>query len=142
MADQDLITLTAAIVSAHVSHNNVPPSDLPALIQSVFAALEASATPPAEIVAPEPAVPVRASIKQDYLVCLEDGAKMQMLKRYLRNRFNLSPEEYRARWGLPRDYPMVAPAYAERRRVLAKKIGLGRSSGAEKPAAKGSGDDR
>jgi predicted transcriptional regulator len=128
--DTDLIALTADIVSAHVSHNNVSTADLPGLIQSVHDALAKTSAPPEpEVRAQEPAVAIRSSVKQDYIVCLEDGAKLKMLKRYLRTRFNLSPEEYRTKWGLPRDYPMVAPAYAETRRTLAKSIGLGRKPG-------------
>ncbi|WP_454883037.1 MucR family transcriptional regulator [Sphingomonas oryzagri] len=133
MSDQDLISLTADIVSAHVSHNNVPADDVPNLIRSVHEALERTTVPVQAEVAPEPAVPVRLSVKHDYIVCLEDGAKLKMLKRYLRTRFNMTPEEYRAKWKLPRDYPMVAPAYAETRKELAKKIGLGRKAGQRPP---------
>ena len=127
MSDNDLINLTADIVAAHVSNNNMPAADVPTLIQTVYAALEkASAPAEAEAPKPEPAVSIRASVKNDHIVCLEDGKKLKMLKRYLRTNYNMSPEEYRAKWGLPRDYPMVAPAYAEQRKDLAKKIGLGR----------------
>lgn len=127
MESSDLIALTADIVSAHVSNNNVSNTDLPGLIESVHAALVQIETPAvAESVAAAPAVPIRSSVKQDYIVCLEDGKKLKMLKRYLRTNYNMSPEDYRAKWGLPRDYPMVAPAYAEQRRGLAKQIGLGR----------------
>lgn len=127
MLENTLIDLTADIVSAHVSNNKTAADDLPTLIQSIFAALSAT-TNPAELEAPkqEPAVSVRSSIKNDYIICLEDGAKLKMLKRYLRNRFDMSPDDYRAKWGLPNDYPMVAPAYAETRRILARTIGLGR----------------
>ena len=121
-----LITLTADIVSAHVSNNSVALGDLPALISNVHGALTALGESEAEPEAQrEPAVPVRASIKPDYLVCLEDGKKLKMLKRYLLTRFGMTPEQYRAKWHLPADYPMVAPNYAEQRRMLAKKIGLG-----------------
>ncbi|WP_454887649.1 MucR family transcriptional regulator [Sphingomonas oryzagri] len=108
MADDNLIELTADIVSAHVSHNIVPTSELPALINSVFEALSNS-TKPAEPEAPkpEPAVTIRASVKPDHIVCLEDGKKLKMLKRYLRTNYNMSPEDYRTKWGLPRDYPYV-----------------------------------
>lgn len=135
MSDNDLINLTADIVSAHVSHNNVSAADVPTLIQKVYAALE-KASEPAEAEAPkaEPAVSIRASVKNDYIVCLEDGKKLKMLKRYLRTNYNMTPDEYRAKWELPRDYPMVAPAYAEQRKDLAKKIGLGRKR--QEPAAK------
>ncbi len=123
---ETLITLTADIVSAHVSNNNVAVGDVPNLIQHVHGALTqlGQATPaPAE--KQEPAVSVRASIKQDYIVCLEDGKKLKMLKRHLMTHYALTPEQYRTKWNLPADYPMVAPAYAEQRRMLAKKIGLG-----------------
>ena len=97
------------------------------LIQKVYDALSVAGAPPApEDLKPEPAVAIRASVKHDYIVCLKDGKKLTMLKRYLRTNFNMTPEEYRAKWGLPRDYPMVAPAYAGRRRDLAQQIGLGR----------------
>lgn len=129
MSDQNLITLTADIVSAHVSHNKVAPTELPSLIQSVFIALDTSSAPKPVEEAPVPAVPIRASVKHDHIVCLEDGAKLKMLKRYLRTNFNMTPEEYRAKWGLPRTYPMVAPAYAEKRKELAQTIGLGRKRG-------------
>jgi predicted transcriptional regulator len=132
VADDNLIDLTADIVSAHVSNNKTAPGELPQLIQSVYAALSATANPvEEEVVKQEPAVPVRSSVKQDYIVCLEDGAKLKMLKRYLRTNYDMSPEEYRTKWGLPRDYPMVAPAYAEQRRTLAKAIGLGRKKAEE-----------
>jgi len=127
VSDNDLINLTADIVSAHVANNNVPAAELPGLIQTVYAALEKTSRP-AETETPkaQPAVSIRASVRNDYIVCLEDGKKLKMLKRYLRTNYNMTPEEYRAKWGLPRDYPMVAPAYAEQRKDLAKKIGLGR----------------
>lgn len=136
---ETLITLTSDIVAAHVGNNSVAVGDLPTLISNVYTAL-AGLDKPAEVqeAAPEPAVSVRASVKNDYIICLEDGKKMKMLKRHLANRYNLTPEEYRARWNLPADYPMVAPAYAERRRELAKAIGLGRKPGTKlvKTAAK------
>ena len=123
---ETLIALTADIVSAHVSNNSVAVSDLPLLIQNVHNAL---ATLGDELVEPEvkqePAVSVRASIRPEYIVCLEDGKKLKMLKRHLMTHYQLSPEQYRAKWNLPADYPMVAPNYAEQRRSLAKKIGLG-----------------
>jgi predicted transcriptional regulator len=127
LTDTRLIELTADIVSAHVSNNNTAVADVPALIQSVFTALTNAEQPATEEpVKAEPAVPVRSSVKHDYIVCLEDGKKLKMLKRYLRTNYAMTPDEYRAKWGLPRDYPMVAPAYAEQRRGLAKAIGLGR----------------
>ena len=128
---ETLITLTSDIVAAHVSNNDVAVGDLPGLITNVYSALAGlgEAAPVVEN-RPEPAVSVRSSVKPDYIVCLEDGKKLKMLKRYLRTNYNMTPEEYRARWGLPADYSMVAPNYAETRRDLAKKIGLGRKPGA------------
>ncbi len=124
--DDTLITLTADIVAAHVSNNNVDVGDIPGLIRSVHDALNGLGTaaeePPTKL---DPAVPVRNSIKPDYIVCLEDGRKLKMLKRHLMTHYNLTPDQYRAKWNLPADYPMVAPNYAEQRRNLAKKIGLG-----------------
>jgi predicted transcriptional regulator len=124
---ETLITLTSDIVAAHVSNNDVAVTDVPALITNVYAALaNLGEKVETEEPKPQPAVAIRNSVKPDYIVCLEDGKKLKMLKRYLRTNYNMSPEEYRARWGLPADYPMVAPNYAEKRRDLAKKIGLGR----------------
>ncbi|NIJ22663.1 MucR family transcriptional regulator [Sphingomonas japonica] len=123
---ETLITLTADIVAAHVSNNSVAVSDLPVLIQNVHGALQGLGTPAqAEEVKQEPAVSVRSSIKPDFIVCLEDGKKLKMLKRHLMTHYQMTPEQYRAKWNLPADYPMVAPNYAEQRRTLAKKIGLG-----------------
>jgi len=120
------ITLTADIVAAHVSNNTVAVSDLPVLIANVHNALANLGGPVAEPeVKQEPAVSVRASIKPDYIVCLEDGKKLKMLKRHLMTHYQMTPEAYRAKWNLPADYPMGAPNYAEQRRTLAKKIGLG-----------------
>lgn len=125
-----LITLTADIVAAHVSNNSVAVSDVPILIGNVHAALTGLTN---KVEAPaatlEPAVPVRNSIKRDYIICLEDGKKLKMLKRHLMTHYGMTPDDYRAKWGLAADYPMVAPAYAEQRRVLAKAIGLGRAPG-------------
>ncbi|HEV2746895.1 MAG TPA: MucR family transcriptional regulator [Allosphingosinicella sp.] len=124
--DETLITLTADIVSAHVSNNSVAVNDLPTLIQNVHDALTglggSAEVPKAK---QEPAVSVRSSIKPDYIVCLEDGKKLKMLKRHLMTHYQMTPDEYRQKWGLNADYPMVAPNYAEQRRSLAKKIGLG-----------------
>ncbi|WP_439493017.1 MucR family transcriptional regulator [Bosea sp. (in: a-proteobacteria)] len=131
MADNegsDYIGLTADIVSAYVSNNSVPASDLPALINDVHAALSRVVSGVAPVVpaeAPRPAIPVKKSITADYLICLEDGKKFKSLKRHLRTQYNMSPEQYREKWGLPPDYPMVAPNYAEARSQLAKKMGLG-----------------
>ena len=123
---ETLITLTADIVSAHVSNNSVAVNDLPQLIQNVHNALNGLGNKPEEPQAkPEPAVSIRSSIKPDYIVCLEDGKKLKMLKRHLMTHYQMTPDEYRQKWGLNADYPMVAPNYAEQRRSLAKKIGLG-----------------
>ena len=127
---ETLITLTSDIVAAHVANNNVEVSDVPTLIQTVYSALSGlGGEQQQKEERPEPAVSVRASVKPDYIVCLEDGKKLKMLKRYLRTNYDMSPEEYRQRWDLPSDYPMVAPNYAEKRRELAKQIGLGRKPG-------------
>jgi len=130
---ETLITLTSDIVAAHVSNNDVAVGDLPSLITNVYTALsglgQAAAEPEK---APEPAVSVRASVKPDHIVCLEDGKKLKMLKRHLMTHYNMTPDQYRQRWNLPADYPMVAPNYAEKRRELAKKIGLGRKPGARR----------
>lgn len=125
-----LITLTADIVAAHVSNNSVAVSDLPLLIGNVHSALSGlSSRAEAPEPAPEPAVPVKGSVKRDFIICLEDGKKLKMLKRHLMTHYSMTPDAYRAKWGLPADYPMVAPAYAEQRRELAKAIGLGRAPG-------------
>jgi len=124
--NENLMIMAADIVAAHVSNNSVAISDLPLLIQNVFGALSGLSGKPV-VVEPkqEPAVSIRASIKPDYIVCLEDGKKLKMLKRHLMTHYQMTPDEYRAKWNLPADYPMVSPNYAEQRRVLAKKIGLG-----------------
>jgi predicted transcriptional regulator len=127
---ETLVTLTADIVAAHVSNNSVAVSDLPLIIQNVHGALASLGGAAAQPEVPqEPAVSIRASVKPDYIVCLEDGKKLKMLKRHLMTHYNMTPEEYRAKWKLPTDYPMVAPNYAEQRRTLAKKIGLGTKRG-------------
>jgi len=124
---ETLVTLTADIVAAHVSNNSVAVSDLPLLIANVHGALTGlgGKAPEPEAKKQEPAVSIRSSIKPDYIVCLEDGKKLKMLKRHLMTHYQMTPEQYRAKWNLPADYPMVAPNYAEQRRTLAKKIGLG-----------------
>ena len=123
---ETLITLTADIVSAHVSNNSVAVNDLPTLIQNVHNALSGLGGSKEEPeTKPEPAVSIRSSIKPDYIVCLEDGKKLKMLKRHLMTHYQMTPDEYRQKWGLSAEYPMVAPNYAEQRRTLAKKIGLG-----------------
>jgi predicted transcriptional regulator len=131
--NETLITLTSDIVAAHVSNNGVTVDDLPALITNVYGALAGLGQPVAVVEElPEPAVSVRASVKPDYIVCLEDGKKLKMLKRHLMTHYNMTPDQYRQRWNLPADYPMVAPNYAEKRRELAKSIGLGRKPGARR----------
>ncbi|MEL6875380.1 MAG: MucR family transcriptional regulator [Pseudomonadota bacterium] len=127
--DETLITLTSDIVAAHVSNNSVAVSDLPLIINNVHGALAGLSGKAAEQAKPTPAVPVKSSIKPDYVVCLEDGKKLKMLKRHLMTHYGLTPDEYRTKWGLPSDYPMVAPNYAEKRRQLAKSIGLGKKRG-------------
>ncbi len=127
---ETLITLTSDIVAAHVSNNSVAVEDVPALITNVYGALsglgQGSAAPE---VRPDPAVSVRSSVKKDHIVCLDCGKKMKMLKRHLNTEHGMTIDQYRARWDLPADYPMVAPDYAETRRDLAVKIGLGRQPG-------------
>lgn len=130
----ELLEMTADIVSAYVSNNTVSADTVPTLIAQIHAALSGVSEAPAEAEPEpqEPAVPVRKSITPDFLICLEDGRKFKSLKRHLRTKYNLSPEEYRAKWGLPKDYPMVAPNYAKARSELAKQMGLGQ--GGRKPA--------
>ena len=126
----ELLEIAADIVSAYVSNNEVKPESLPALIESVYASVEGLAREDADIETsprPDPAVPIADSLTEDYLICLEDGLQFQSLKRHLRVKYNMTPEAYREKWGLPRDYPMVAPNYAKRRSALAKKTGLGKS---------------
>lgn len=130
--NEELITLCAEVVAAHVAHNNVALSDMPKLITSVYASFAALSAPAVTVAVPktqEPAVAIRNSVKPDYIICLEDGKKFKMLKRHLRGVYAMSPDDYRAKWGLPATYPMVAPNYAEARRALAVKIGLGRKRG-------------
>lgn len=132
--EQDAITLEMAvrIVSAYVGNNPVSAEQVPQVINTVYASLkEMDGTSPSSSAEPQkPAVPIRRSITPDYLICLEDGKKLKMLKRHLRAVYGISPEEYRAKWGLPADYPMVAPNYAKQRSAFAKQIGLGRKKGA------------
>lgn len=129
LGPQDVLRLSTEVVASYVMNNSVSASALPELIRSVHLSLtnlgrSETVTAPAE--KQKPAVPIGRSINDDYIVCLEDGKRLKMLKRYLRSKFNLSPDEYRRKWGLPPDYPMVAPAYATRRSEFAKQIGLGR----------------
>ena len=128
------LELVSKIVTAYVSNNSVPISELPGLIGSVHDALSHIGERPVQ--SREPAVPIRRSVQPNFIVCLEDGKKLKMLKRHLRTAFGLSPQEYRAKWGLPEDYPIVAPKYAKQRSELAKKIGLGRKPGEKGKARK------
>lgn len=123
--NEDLLAFTTEIVSSHVSRNETTATELPKLIQDVYRALASVNATESEAEHLQPAVPVKKSVFPDYIVCLEDGKKLKMLKRHLKTAYHLTPEEYRVRWNLPADYPMVAPNYAERRSGLAKKIGLG-----------------
>ena len=123
----DLLTQAADIVAAYVSNNAISAGDLPSLLTTVHQKLGELAVDGGEAQRPDPAVPIKKSVTDHHIICLEDGAKLKMLKRYLRTRYNLTPDEYRKRWGLPADYPMVAPEYARRRSDFAKKIGLGKS---------------
>ena len=135
----DLLALTSDIVSAHVANNNVPLAELPELIRQVYRTLaNVGVEGVGEREKPVPAVPLRRSVTPDYIVCLEDGKKLKMLKRHLKTAYNMTPEPYRERWGLPADYPMVAPNYAQQRSRLAKEIGLG--TRARRRAAEGSAD--
>jgi predicted transcriptional regulator len=135
----ELLKFASEIVAAYVSNNPIPVSEIPAMIKSVHATLGGLAggvsteTPTAL----KPAVPVKKSVTPEFIICLEDGKKLKMLKRYLRSRYDLTPEEYRAKWGLPADYPMVAPDYAAQRSEFAKKIGLGKSAPATKTRRRG-----
>jgi predicted transcriptional regulator len=124
----DAMRMTTDIVTAFVANNKLTPEELTELIRSVhrtLAGLSSGAAAPAQE-RPKPAAPINKSVQHDYIICLEDGKKLKMLKRYLRSTYNMSPDDYRKRWGLPADYPMVAPAYAARRSEFAKKIGLGK----------------
>ena len=139
MADEQLITLTADIVSAHVANNNVAVGDLANLIQQVHSSLAKLSEPQAapEPEAKTPVVSVRSSVKPDFIVCMECGSKQKMLKRHLQTAHSMSPDQYRQDYGLPKDYPMVAPSYSEQRRTLANSIGLGRKKGEPAKAKRG-----
>lgn len=129
----DLLSMTTEIVSAHISNNTVAQGDIPSLIEQVFRTLSnLGGGAPLSADRPQPAVPVKKSITPEYIVCLEDGKKLKMLKRHLKTAYDMTPEEYRERWGLPADYPMVAPNYAKQRSRLAKDIGLGTKGKAKK----------
>lgn len=121
----ELLALTTDIVTSHLSRNSIESSEIPGLIKDVYLTLATISDAEPNIDKPQPAVPIRKSIQPDYIVCLEDGKKLKMLKRHLKTSYDMTPEDYRLRWGLPADYPMVAPNYAIQRRNLAKKIGLG-----------------
>jgi predicted transcriptional regulator len=129
---QDLVSLTADIISAYVSSNRVSVSDVPALIGEIHKALKTLGNGATERAAEPlvPAVPIKKSVQADFITCLEDGKKFKSLKRHLRTAYNMTPAEYRTKWNLPHDYPMVAPSYAEKRSSLAKSMGLGRKGGA------------
>jgi predicted transcriptional regulator len=133
-----VLRLTAQIVSAHVEHNSVQADSLPSLIEKVYQTLRDVGQAPVEAAKPVPAVPIKQSVKPDFIVCLEDGKKLKMLKRHLMTAYKMTPSDYRTRWSLPADYPMVAPSYAKVRSGLAKKIGLGRKSAttSTRPVAK------
>jgi len=133
--DAHLLNLTAQIVSAHVANNSIQADALPALIQSVFKTLAGTGQESPQPVKLEPAVPIKRSVFADHIVCLEDGKKLKMLKRHLATSYQMTPQQYRERWGLPHDYPMVAPDYAKHRSALAKKIGLGRKASEPAPSA-------
>src|SRR5712691_8183563 len=131
ITEEHLLRMTTDVVAAYVSNNNLPTAQLPDFIASIYASLRTldHKQEGGESGALKPAVPIRKSITPDYLICLEDGKKLKMLKRHLRSTYNMTPDEYRAKWGLAPDYPMVAPNYAARRSEFAKKIGLGRGTG-------------
>lgn len=125
----ELLEYATGIVAAYVGRNQILQTDLPGLIKSVYDALAGLSQPLSDTAAPaalKPAIPIKKSVTDEYIICLEDGAKLKMLKRYLRTHYDMSPDDYRAKWGLPSDYPMVAPNYAQARSEMAKRIGLGR----------------
>ncbi len=131
--ETELLELTTKIVAAHVANNAITATDIPGLIATVHETLATLGTEKAAA-KPEPAVPIKQSVKPDYIICLEDGKRLKMLKRHLTTAYSMTPDDYRKRWGLPPDYPMVAPNYAATRSALAKKIGLGRKPGTKKKA--------
>jgi predicted transcriptional regulator len=138
IAEEELLRMTADVVAAYVSNNTLPTAQLAEVINAVYASLKSLeghvAPPPPEVL--KPAVPIRKSVTPEFLICLEDGKKLKMLKRHLRSTYNMTPDDYRQKWGLSPDYPMVAPNYAERRSEFAKKIGLGRGTGRQAVQAK------
>jgi predicted transcriptional regulator len=133
----ELLGLTEKIVSAHVGNNAVSSADLPDLIRAAYGALKNVSAPGETAPTPKAVVPIKRSVTPNYIVCLEDGRKLKMLKRHLRTTYNMTPEEYRVRWGLPPDYPMTAPNYAKQRSEMAKKFGLGRKPKNVKAKGKG-----
>ena len=138
LAEEELLRMTADVVAAYVSNNTLPTAQLAEIINAVYGSLKGLegqvVQPPSEPL--KPAVPIRKSITPEFLICLEDGKKLKMLKRHLRSTYNMTPDEYRAKWGLAPDYPMVAPNYAARRSEFAKRIGLGRGTGRQSSRAK------
>jgi predicted transcriptional regulator len=133
ISDEEMLRMTTSVVSAYVGHNNLPPTQIPDVIKTVYGSLTTLGRSGGGRELPKPAVPVRRSVTPDYIVCLEDGRKLKMLKRHLRTTYNMTLDDYRQKWGLPVDYPMVAPNYAKQRSAFAKRIGLGRR--AVRPAA-------
>jgi predicted transcriptional regulator len=136
-ASDTVLRLTAQIVAAHVEHNAVQADALPSLIQKVYQTLRDVGQAPPETAKPTPAVPIKQSVRPEFIICLEDGKKLKMLKRHLTTAYKMTPAQYRARWGLPADYPMVAPNYAKVRSSLAKQIGLGRKPAGSTPKRRG-----
>jgi len=130
VSDEDMLRMTTEVVSAYVGNNMLPAAQIPEVIRTVYSSLRDLSGPEGhtERESPKPAIPVRRSITPDYIICLEDGKKLKMLKRHLRTTYNMSPDDYRTKWALPADYPMVAPNYAKQRSDFAKQIGLGRKS--------------
>ena len=126
VSDEEMLKMTASVVSAYVGNNSLPPTQIPDVIKTVYGSLTSLGRAGGGRDLPRPAVPVRRSITPDYIICLEDGRKLKMLKRHLRTTYNMTVEDYRQKWGLPVDYPMVAPNYAKQRSAFAKRIGLGR----------------
>ena len=138
IAEEELLRMTTDVVAAYVRNNTLPTTQLAEVINAVYRSLKSLECPVAQV-PPEPlkpAVPIRRSVTAEFLICLEDGKKLKMLKRHLRSTYNMTPDEYRAKWGLAPDYPMVAPNYAERRSEFSKKIGLGRGTGRQAARAK------
>jgi predicted transcriptional regulator len=138
IAEEELLRMTADVVAAYVGNNTLPTAQLGEVINAVYSSLKSLEGPVAQV-QPEPlkpAVPIRKSVTPEFIICLEDGKRLKMLKRHLRSTYNMTPDEYRTKWGLASDYPMVAPNYAERRSEFAKKIGLGRGTGRQATRAK------